>query len=285
MKTIEKLIMRAKEERGKWLATATGNIYFLENQNPRNISVVDIAFGLARKCRYSGNIRLDRTFYSVAEHSDLMAQEFERNPSYFLGDEPMMLEDYLKMKFHDATEFVFPDVPTPLKDMFPMFRTIEGYHDEKIESAIIPNPSGVMLTKKQVKEFDVRIRADERKHLIAEPAYSAGLGENRVEPLGVEIKCHEWHQAGWNFLEDFVRAVETYPARLPENQKRADQQKAWAVQFLNNNPRPVSREVLMKTLSQQEEEVSAMRAEMEMLRADKQRLEDKENPWLEMSSP
>lgn len=261
-KALDAILARARAESGKWLATATGGIYFLEEQNERDISVVDIAIGLARKCRYSGNIALDRNFYSVAEHSDLMARKFEEDPSYFLGDEPMMLEDYLKMKFHDATEFVFPDVPTPLKDMFPFFRTVEGYHDEKIESSVIPDPSGVLLTKKQVKEFDIRIRQDERKHLIAEPAYSAGVKPgNDVKPLGVNIRCLEWHQAAWDFMEDFVRAVETYPARLPENQERADQQSAVVRHYLEKHPRPPSRDDLMDRITALEAEVASLRGD------------------------
>lgn len=256
------ILKRAREENGKWLATATGGIYFLEDQNERDISIIDIAIGLARKCRYSGNISLDRNFYSVAEHSDLMAKKFEEDPSYFLGDEPMMLEDYLKMKFHDATEFVFPDVPTPLKDMFPFFRTVEGYHDEKIERSVIPDPSGVMLTKAQVKEFDVRIRQDERLLLIAEPAYSAGVKpSSQIRPLGVDIRCLEWHQAGWDFMEDFVRVVDTYPARLPENQKRADQQSALVQNFLLENPRPMSRDEMVSRIAELEREVALLSGE------------------------
>lgn len=261
-RALNALLARARAETGKWLATATGGIYFLEDQNERDISVVDIAVGLARKCRYSGNIAIDRNFYSVAEHSDLMAKKFEDDPSYFLGDERMMLEDYLKMKFHDATEFVFPDVPTPLKDMFPFFRTVEGYHDEKIERSVIPDPSGVLLTKKQVKEFDIRIRQDERSHLIAQPAYSAGVKPgNEVKPLGVEIRCLEWHQAAWDFMEDFVRAVDTYPARLPENQERADQQRAVVSAFLNKNPRPQSRDDLLDRIARLEAEVASLRGD------------------------
>lgn len=256
----DKLIQKAKQEAGKWLATATGGFYFLEGQNPRDITIVDVALGLARKCRYSGNIRIDREHYSVAEHSDLMADHFEKDPSAFLGKEPMMLEDYLKVKLHDATEFVFPDVPTPLKDMFPMFRTIEGLHDEKIESAFLPNPGAVLITKKQVKELDIRIRSDERRFLIAEPAYAAGVKESAMAPLGVNIRCMGWQEAAWTFLEDFVRAVDLYPARDPENQQRALEHRVVAARFLANNPRPPSREELLEKVASLEAEVAALRA-------------------------
>lgn len=261
---IDRLIARAKKESGKWLATATGGFYFLEGQNERDISIVDVALGLARKCRYSGNIRIDREHYCVAEHSDLMAWHFEKDPSIFLGDEPMMLEDYLKVKLHDATEFVFPDVPTPIKDLFPVFRTVEGYHDEKIESAFIPVPAEIRITKKQVKELDIRIRVDERKLLIAEPAFSAGVKADTLEPLGVEIKCLDWREAAWSFLEDYVRAVDTYPARDPENQARALEHRAVAVKFLENNPRPASRDELLVKIAELEAEVARLRGENEI---------------------
>lgn len=258
MKTpANKLIKRAKEEMGKWLATATGGFYFLNGQNERDISIVDVAFGLARKCRYSGNIRIDKEHYSVAEHSDLMAHYFENDPSMFLGDEPMMLEDYLKMKLHDATEFVFPDVPTPLKDLFPVFREVEGYHDEKIASAFIPDPQGSLIVKKQVKELDIRIRIDERKAIITEPAFSAGVKESGMEPLNVEIGCLSWQDAAWDFIEDYCRAVETYPARIPENQKRALEHYKEAKAFLEENPRPQSKEDLIREIESLRKELDA----------------------------
>lgn len=258
---LDQLIQQAKEKNGEWLATATGRFYFLKGQNERDISIVDVAIGLARKCRYSGNIANDKHHYSVAEHSDLMAQFFEADPSMFLGDQPMMLEDYLKMKLHDATEFVFPDVPTPIKDLFPVFRQVEGYHDEKIESAFIPNPAFVRITKKDVKELDVRIRVDERRELIASPAYEAGLKENTLEPLNVNIRCLDWRDAAWDFIEDFVRAVDTYPARDPENQERANEHRAAAVAFLDANPRPLSRESLMARIAELEAEVAELRGD------------------------
>lgn len=255
------LIEKAKKEIGKWLATATGGFYFLEGQNPRDITIVDVALGLARKCRYSGNIRIDKEHYSVAEHSDLMAWHFENDPSVFLGQEPMMLEDYLKVKLHDATEFVFPDVPTPIKDLFPVFRTVEGYHDEKIESAFIPNPSAVMITKKQVKELDIRIRVDERAELIAQPAYEAGLKENGLGSLNVSIRCMDWRDAAWSFLEDFVRAVDLYPARDPENQERAIEHRNAAQKFLKNNPRPMTRNEMAERIQELEAQVRMLTSE------------------------
>lgn len=257
----DRLIAKAQKEAGKWLATATGGFYFLEGQNSRDITIVDVALGLARKCRYSGNIRIDQEHYSVAEHSDLMARHFEKDPSVFLGQEPMKLEDYMKVKLHDATEFVFPDVPTPIKDLFPVFRTVEGYHDEKIESAFIPNPGAVLITKKQVKELDIRIRVDERALLIAEPAYSAGVKEGGMKPLNVDIKCLDWREAAWSFLEDFVRAVDLYPARDPENQERAMEHRNAAQKFLQQNPRPMTRNEMAERIQELEAQVRMLTSE------------------------
>lgn len=243
-KRTQALIARAHKEKGKWLATATGGFYFLNGQNPKDITLVDVAIGLARKCRYSGNITLNEEHYSVAEHSDLMVKEFMRNPIPYIGDRQVRLEDYLKVKLHDATEFVFPDVPTPIKDLFPVFREVEGYHDEKIESAFIPNPESVQIEKKQVKVLDIAIRTDERRKMIAQPAYGAGLSDSTHPGLGVNIRCLEWREAAYEFIEDYIWAVENIPAHDPENQSVAIEHMLAAKAFLAENPKPPSRQDL-----------------------------------------
>lgn len=259
-KTLQKQIEKAMSERGKWLATATGGFYFLEGQEERDIKLVDVAIGLARKCRYSGNIAVHLDNYSVAEHSDIMAKYFLDNAKAITGRSEVMLEDYLKVKMHDASEFVFPDVPTPIKDMNPAFRLAEQYHDEKTERAFIPDLSGVSIAKKQVKEIDNRIRSDERRAVIAQPAYGAGAVDALPE-LGVEIRCLEWREAAWSFMEDFIWAAHNLPARLEENAIRAREHAAAAQKFLDNNPRPDSRREL-------EERIRNLEAENEKLRAE-----------------
>jgi hypothetical protein len=75
------------------------------------LNVETIALGLAREQRF-GN-RLPRgTNYSVAEHSVILSHQGD--PKYAL----------FKL-FHDATEFIFRDIPGPLKALMPQYKMVE----------------------------------------------------------------------------------------------------------------------------------------------------------------
>ena len=56
---------------GPWMLTATGHRFFLNDPRPEDIHIEDIAHALANICRFGGH---SRTFYSVAEHSILVAE-------------------------------------------------------------------------------------------------------------------------------------------------------------------------------------------------------------------
>lgn len=58
--------------RGEWMHTSLGGRFFPSDPRPEEVFISDIANGLALTCRYGGQGRVDR-FYSVAEHSALMA--------------------------------------------------------------------------------------------------------------------------------------------------------------------------------------------------------------------
>lgn len=210
----------ARDTPGSWVATATGGVWFFADPDPRDVDIIAVAYGLGRRSRYSGQFDPSVGFYSVAEHSCLMAEHVRVN-----GMREAALEDLLEVLLHDAPEFILPDIATPIKNvMRPYWDPIEKVTQSAIIDALIPAREGVVISKVAIKEVDVRIRADERSALIREPALSASRGQDKLpwidgapRPLGVRLRMLDPTESSLEFLEDFVRLVRDVPPRDPAN--------------------------------------------------------------------
>lgn len=100
---------RRRKARAGGITTYTGRYVDLAHPDPASIDPEDIAHGLAAVCRFSGQTR---TFYSVAEHSLLVASLVPR---------PVRLRALL----HDATEAYLQDLPSPVKALVPGYVEVE----------------------------------------------------------------------------------------------------------------------------------------------------------------
>lgn len=210
-------------DRGAWLATATGGFWSIESPHPADVDASSIFVGLARVCRYAGQIDPDREFYSVAEHSVLMTQ--------WAIDKGIVTyrEDALAILLHDAAESFFGDMPTPLKALLPAYKEIEDRAQTVIMEAFGLADGSVEITKAQIKELDIRVRLDERLALIREPALSEGLnilwmGDHESHrPLDVRVRGLWPGRAREEMLELFDQIVTRMPARNPDCPKLARQ--------------------------------------------------------------
>lgn len=101
---------------GGWIQTYTGRQFWPLDPKPEEIFIEDIAHALSMKCRYGGHTRC---FYSVAEHSVLVARQ---------------LPGKLKLAglLHDASEAYLADVPRPLKKCLSGFHHIERAIEEAV---------------------------------------------------------------------------------------------------------------------------------------------------------
>jgi uncharacterized protein len=99
-----------------WMQTFTGRKVDLEYPRPEDIDIRDIAHALSQICRYGGHCH---KFYSVAEHSLLVADVIEANYASF---KPIELAGLL----HDAAEAYLGDLITPLKKILTKETSIEG---------------------------------------------------------------------------------------------------------------------------------------------------------------
>lgn len=93
------------------ICTYSGIAFDVLNPEPKMIVPLDIAAALSKTPRFSGHTH---TFYSVAEHCVRMSQ---------LEFMPKDLRLYALL--HDAAEAYILDVPTPLKEKLPFYRTAE----------------------------------------------------------------------------------------------------------------------------------------------------------------
>lgn len=86
------------------------------------VNVVDVAHGLAYICRFGGHVR---RFYSVAEHSILVARMVEAlNPDLAVA-----------ALWHDAHEAYIGDLPSPLKKIVgDEYKIIAARIDEAVSS-------------------------------------------------------------------------------------------------------------------------------------------------------
>ena len=173
--------------RGDWMQTATGKQFWPLDPRPEEVDVVDIAFGLSKICRYGGHTT---RFYSVAEHSVLVAQALPKN-----------LQMYGLL--HDASEAYLGDVIRPLKRFIPGYRDFE----EAVMVAVCAHFGLTYPMPAAVKEIDNNILLDEMVQVMKPapvPWHTQAAQELGHEPLGVEIQCWKPERAAEKFLEEFV---------------------------------------------------------------------------------
>lgn len=165
---------------GAWMQTASGHaIDYLEPEKS-TFCIEDIALGLARQMRYSGQTCAQRCGYSVAQHSVLA--------SFFVPKKYA-----LHALLHDASEAFMGDLPSPLKALLPNYVALEKRLQHAICRAFFLNPFDVQAWQ-VVKEVDVQLLATERDQLmVADAPRSWGAIETvtrlpvRIEPLGEKV--------------------------------------------------------------------------------------------------
>ena len=98
--------------------------FCLADPQPSMIRLMDIAVGLSNQCRYNGQIR---EFYSIAQHSVLVADECYHR-AFLSGASESEAKTVGRMGlFHDAAEAYVGDCISPLKLMLqPAFGEIEA---------------------------------------------------------------------------------------------------------------------------------------------------------------
>ena len=131
---------------GPWLATFTRGAFWPLDPRASEVHLEDIAHALAMRCRYGGACK---RFYSVAEHSVLVSQ--------LVAPEHAMWG-----LLHDAAEAYTADVPSPLKQCLPGWKSME----DRIMHVIAERFGLDAAEPAEVKAIDKRIVTDERAALM-----------------------------------------------------------------------------------------------------------------------
>lgn len=176
---------------GDWMMTYTQRQFWPLDPRAEDVCIEDIAHALANTCRYNGH---SRRFYSVAEHSVLMADRF--SPDQYMARYALM---------HDSPEAYLGDIIRPLKPFLTGFAEVE----EKVERVIFNRFGLVDSIPPEVKAADARILTDERDALF-DPEEAERLGWRAGPKLGVTILFLDPDEAEAMFLDRF-RAL--FPAR------------------------------------------------------------------------
>lgn len=183
---------------GRWIRTSTGNRFWPLDPRVGDVFAADIARGLSRTCRYTGQLARSDAFYSVAEHS-LLVSRAAAALAASRGLTPIIAARLGLL--HDAAEAYVADVATPVKSSWIM----AGYR--AVENHLL----GVILRAHWldrvapaywdlIHEVDRRILSDEMTTLMRDADVSS-FGE----PLGVEILELAPEAAERQFLDEYAR--------------------------------------------------------------------------------
>jgi len=186
------------ERHGDWIKTFTGKTIYPLDFRVEEVDIIDIAHSLSQICRFTGHTR---TFYSVAQHSVLVAENLEF-PSDFDFEK---IESTKKMALlHDAQEAYIGDISRPLKRSLKSifdFDNIEWLIQETIFNLFIPNWR--KFKEEQVEKMFEIIKVSDNNLLYSE-------GEDLMEG-----GTKDWHDAsGIKFLEDKIIPMSPKLAKL-----------------------------------------------------------------------
>lgn len=117
--------------------TYSGVYFNLKKPQATDVYVMDIAVALARECRF---INATKHPYSVAEHSVMCALLTEEK-------HPNKPDLAFKALLHDAHEYIWRDLATPIKDLLP------GYRDYQQRTQVVINQRYNIFTTQYEKRF------------------------------------------------------------------------------------------------------------------------------------
>jgi len=170
------------ERHGDFMQTYTGRKFFPMDPRANEVCIRDIAHSLSLQCRYAGHCR---RFYSVAEHSVLVAR-------WLRGQTDAQTAMFGLL--HDASEAYLIDVPRPVKPALVGYKAAEA----RVMAAVCARFGLQLEMPAVVHEADDRIIADELVNLVPMDWHA-----RHDDPLGVTLRYWSPAEAEEEFLETF----------------------------------------------------------------------------------
>ncbi len=125
---------------GTYIQTHSGCRVDLLKPDIGEICIEDIAYSLARICRFGGHVN---RFYSVADHS-LHVEDLLENMT---DDWDILFQGLM----HDASEAYVIDLPKPLKDLVPEYKEIEDIVEAAVWEKFNISPKDPIVKKADLK--------------------------------------------------------------------------------------------------------------------------------------
>lgn len=198
-----------------WMQTFTGRAFRIFDPDLRTVHIEDIAHALSMKCRFNGHCK---KFYSVAEHSVLMARAHKVPTHHYIATQVAM-SDKRGLLMHDIGEYVLPDVPRPIKPHLWVWTptgmmTFKDFEEKLVERLIhhlrinsgIDRDIYIAWHGEAVKWFDMRMLALERDTVMSESDEEWGAMADPIE--NVTIKHWSPEQAKLEFLLEYNELME-----------------------------------------------------------------------------
>lgn len=179
----------AAQAREPYVSMRDGSKVEFLNPKPEQIRIKDIAWSLAGSWRF--NCHMNK-FYSTAEHSILCAVKAPNREISKL------------LLIHDASEYVFADVASPVKRLIPEYKKMEGDFQDFIFKTLYRLPTAaeheIMIDiDRRMCATEMRdLRNQSHEHVEAEP----------YDPLEVPFHCWKRRKAYKQYIWAFNNLFE-----------------------------------------------------------------------------
>jgi hypothetical protein len=180
------------------IQVASGAYFDFLNPDSTPLSIQDIASGLSRICRYTGQLEIDEDdIYTVGQHSVLASENCDDDCDPF---EALM---------HDRAEGVMNDMASPLKQLLPCYKEIEA----RVETSTASYYGLPEDMTDACKRIDLRMLATEKRDLMPGDVEDDKWAMIRgVTPLPFRIVCWRPRETRWRFLHRYYYLTE---GRIP----------------------------------------------------------------------
>lgn len=171
-----------------WILTYTGKKFFPLTPRHKDIDIIDIAHALSNMCRFTGHCR---EFYSVAQHSVLVAEQ--------VWNKTLDSQRALTGLLHDASEAYLIDVAKPVKHspQFAFYREAEDVLQEAICARF-----NLIFDDSNVKRADDYLLKVEAFHLMPKhPEWTLMIEQPKDFP---DFECWSPERSKNEFLDRFL---------------------------------------------------------------------------------
>lgn len=182
--------------------TYSGKRWMVDDLKPEMIDIESIANGLAKECRFGGQIE---GFYSVARHSIILRHALSLELPRHMWIYPLL---------HDAAEGYMRDMCKPVKVKLPDYSAME----DRVMTVIAAEYGLEFPFPEIIKRYDTKIVLDEAEQLFHDrPPWIDDFIANDIFPIGLDIKPRDWKTDLDEFLHCFYADIKEHTLYMEKN--------------------------------------------------------------------